>query len=279
MDCNIKKRVKIIISFIQYDFIPFVEISMIARTHARRDSALKLVSRFMLTKSTKTLKAICELCKKNYGEDSLVLGRTIFENSLALAFVYKPEPKEIRECIANIFILHASKEQEYMKKNIRDLKNTGKYKEWINDLEKEKGKLSTKELVTEKNLIDKSLAFYEYHIKRYKDYLSSIGKKPSDKRSWSLMSIKSMSKLVGEPYEGSYEFVYTSISKYAHPSVLGSNSCYEIFSQNDELADVENALIISFNYYWRIVYMLNNIYELGLDKEIDLYCSSFVKLT
>ena len=88
-----------LLRLIRDDLIHFVENKIMPRLEPKRD-ALKITADFILKKSTKTLKAVCELSSKGYGEDAQVLGRTIFENALNLAFISNSDSKEMRDCLS-----------------------------------------------------------------------------------------------------------------------------------------------------------------------------------
>src|SRR6266849_3701706 len=96
------KMIEELLRFIKDDFIHFVEHKIMPKEHPLETDALKIVADFILKKSTKTLKAICDLCSKGYGEDAQMLGRAIFENALNLAFICKPDSKEMRDCLASL---------------------------------------------------------------------------------------------------------------------------------------------------------------------------------
>lgn len=87
-------NIEAILKFIKEDFIYFVEDKIVPKVYLVEGDALKITADFILRKSTKTLKAVCELCLKGYGEDAQVLGRTILENFLTLAFICKSNSKE-----------------------------------------------------------------------------------------------------------------------------------------------------------------------------------------
>ena len=258
-----------LLRFIKDNFIHFAENKIMPKVHPVKGDALKITADFILKKSTKTLKAICDLCSKGYGEDAQVLGRTIFENALTLAFIYKPDSKEMRDCLASLYILHGAKEQQNKQNGIEDLKKNGKCKEWIEDLEKGKSSLDKQELDKEEGLMKKALEEWNNYNKKAEEYLRKLGKKPSDKRSWSLISLKDMSEIVGEPYECYYHLVYWSLSKLVHSSILGSFSYYGVSHPSDEFGETGNALQISFDYYRRIVFMVDKIFELGFEEEIN----------
>jgi hypothetical protein len=78
-----------------------------------------------------------------------------------------------------------------------------------------------------------------------------------------------MSGIVGEPYECYYHLVYWSLSKLVHPSTLGSFSYYGVSHPPDESGETGRALQISFDCYWRIVFMVDKIFELGFEEEIN----------
>jgi len=254
-----------LLRFIKDNFIHFAGNKIMPKVHPVKGDALKITADFILRKTTKTMKAVCDLCSKGYGEDAQVLGRTIFENAINLTFVCKPDFKETRDCLASLYILHSAKEQQNKQRGIEELKKKGKCKEWIEDLEKGKSSLDKQELMEGASTKE----VLEAAEKCLKEYLRKLGKKPKDKRSWSSISLKDMSEIVGEPYECYYHFIYWSLSKLVHPSTLGSSSYHGVSHPSDEFGETGRALQISFDCYWRIVFMVDKIFELGFEEEIN----------
>lgn len=264
------KMIEELLRLIRDDLIHFVENKIMPRLEPKRD-ALKITADFILKKSTKTLKAVCDLCSKGYGEDAQVLGRTIFENALNLPFICNPDSKEMRDCLASLFILHEPKERQNMQEQIEWFKREGKCIKWIGDLEKEESSLDKQELDNEESLRKKTLELRDNYISNFEEYLSNMNKRPNRKNSWNLITIKDMSEIVGEPYECDYRFIYWSLSKLVHPSALGSPSYYGVSYPSDEFGETGRALEISFVYYQRIVFMVDKIFELGFAEEINRF--------
>jgi hypothetical protein len=52
-------------------------------------------------------------------------------------------------------------------------------------------------------------------------------------------------------------------------ATLGSPSYYEVTNPSDGFGETGRALHISFDYYWRILLMVNKIFELGFEEEIS----------
>jgi uncharacterized protein DUF5677 len=126
--------------------------------------------------------------------------------------------------------------------------------------------------------LNKALEEWNTYHKRAEEYLRKLGKKPSDKRSWSLMKLKDLSMMAGEPYECYYNFLYWSLSNVAHASVLGSFLYYGVSCPSDEFGETGRALQISFDCYWRIVFTVNKIFELGFEGEIKQVRGKYINL-
>ena len=63
------------IKFVRDEVIRFVDLEVLPRT-SKPYNALQIIADFILRKTTKSLKAICELSLAGYGEDAQILGRT-----------------------------------------------------------------------------------------------------------------------------------------------------------------------------------------------------------
>ena len=78
-----------------------------------------------------------------------------------------------------------------------------------------------------------------------------------------------MYEILGEPYECYYHFIYWSLSKLVHPSTLGNSSYHGVSHPSDGFGETGRALQISFDCYWRIIFMVDKIFELGFEEEIN----------
>ena len=129
------------IKFVRDEVLGFVDLEVLPRT-LKPHNALQITADFILRKTTRSLKAICELCLSGYGEDAQILGRTIFELSLTLAFITKPSQTNGQadissEELAELYVLHGSEEQVRMQQRISKIQKLDKCKEWNVDLSHE----------------------------------------------------------------------------------------------------------------------------------------------
>ena len=257
------------IKFVRDEVIGFVESDVLLRT-SKPHSALEISADFVLRKTTRSLKAICDLCLAGYGEDAQILGRTTFELTLTLALITKPlETMELTdissEDLARIYILHGTEEQIRMQRRIEDIKNQNKCKDWNFNLTQGNSAKS-----------DYDRFHKEYLLLRDKlcNYLEKNNIKHSRERNWNYMSLEETAQFVGEPNECHYYYVYWAVSNLVHPSPLGSFSYYR-----ETPDDVERGIILGLDCFWRVLTMTNQVFKLNLDRQIDEYGSKFAQLT
>ena len=167
-----------------------------------------------------------------------------------------------RRGLARLYIQHGEKQRKKKQKEIEELKEKDKCRQWIEDVEKGK------------SFSDNQESDEEY----LKAYLRKLCKKPTNKRSWSLISLKGMSEIVGEPYECYYHFVYWSLSNLTHPSTLGGYSYYDVSYPSDEFGETGKALQISFDCYCNILSMVDKIFELRFEEEINQFARRYINL-
>lgn len=182
----------------------------------KEENPLAIVSHYFLLKGTKTLDAICILCQANFGEDALVLARTLLELGLHLQTIAAPEDVEIRRQRATSFIYDGDRQRGEKMKELAALKEQGKCLSWVADLQA-------------------SGATFE-----------SVAPAPTSFTR--LKSLKDMATELGDEWECYYHIVYWSISKLAHPSGIGSHT-YFPSDQPDE-DDVSRALSLAVTMHY-----------------------------
>jgi len=256
------------IKFVRDDFLSFVESDVMPRTSKAR-SGLEITADFVLRKTSRSLKAICDLCLGGFGEDAQILGRTVFELSVTLAFITKPlGMKELAdissEDLARLYILHDTEEQIRMQQRIEGIQSQNKCKDWNFNLTHEN---SAKR--------DHARIHKDYLLLRDKlcNYLEKNNIKHSRERNWNYMSLGETAQFIGEPIECQYYYVYWVVSNLVHPSTIGSASYYK-----ETLGEIERGLILGFDFFWRVLTMTNHIFKLNLDERIDHYGSKFAEL-
>lgn len=255
--------------------LDFVDTDLTHAMHGKIKTfpGLKDHALFIFAKSTKTYRAIEHLCNKGigYGEDAIILSRSLLENLINLAYISNPHQEKEREHHAKLFvnwlIIDLKRKRDALPSNdpirpqleqyLKEYENIGVNYDEINKLHQE-----------------------ECNNHKTKD-------KQSDKRFWSGLSIKNMAEEIGllDPY---YNKVYWMYSKIAHPHPGGSSSYMKpnpdgngiIIDDTPNPAWIEDALVSSLDCYIRLVGLINNIFDLKLDsklKEIDTEAANLIK--
>ena len=256
------------IKFVRDEILGFVETDVLPRT-SKPQSALQISTDFVLRKTLRSLKAICDLCLAGFGEDAQILGRTIFELNLTLAFITKPleikVPSDIsNEDLARLYILHAHEEQIRMQQRTESIQNQDRCKDWNFNLSQDN---SAKE--------DYARIHKDFLLLRDKlcCFLEKNNIKHSRERNWNYMSLEETAQFVGEPIECQYYYVYWMVSNLVHPSTLGSHSYYK-----ETPGEVERGIILGFNCFWRVLTTTNQIFTLNLNQQIADFGSKFAQL-
>jgi len=242
--------------------------------------ALAYVSTFILKKSTKSLKAICELCESGYYEDAQIIARSIFEDSLTLAYICSADSDRrggisiiTSDEFAQLYILHGTEEQKKKRDHWKGLEEKGKCKDWIEGIK------SNSNYEDFQKRYDGLRSHYRYPDLREqaKRYLVMKNRKDCrNEKTWNLLSIRGSAELVGDPYECDYHFLYWSISQLAHSSALGSFGYYR--ESKTVAVEMLPPLILGFAYYLRIAKNVNGVFKLGLDDKLNQIEANFVKL-
>jgi len=228
------------------------------------ESGLKYASSFLFAKSTKTFRALNILCQNGYGEDAAILARSVLENVINLAYMNEDD-KQNR---AELFIYHSFIDR---KNKIKQIENNQYYPQNI-----------------EKKFTDKFEEVYKKAVK-LQDYeckkIKSERKYNIKKQSWSCLSLANMAEetKLKELY---YDQIYWLISNLSHPSDNASmNYIFENKNGgiliNDMPSDkwVEQSLILGFDCFYKMVQLVNDIFELNFDNKIRIMEKEYLKIT
>jgi len=224
---------------------------------------LQVVATFLFTKSTKTFRAIFILCAEGYGQDAMILSRSIFENYVHLAYIDKKDSSNR----ALLFITYGVIDNYKKTEKIKEFENVKKY--YGRNLQDEfikrwgKGKTEAEEI----------------RNTECAKIIKTFGKDKIDKNSWSLLSLRNMIKQIGdnrkETEEIYYEQVYWWASQFCHPDINCSNDYFSEEENNIIITDlpndknVETALILGLEHYFMIAKITDKIIGLNLEKELD----------
>jgi len=120
--------------FVRENYIPFVKMEILGTIDVGSNpSGINIVTDFILKKSTKTLDAVCLLCRKDFAEDALVLGRTLMELCLRLRYIAAGATPELREMRAQSFIYDSDRQRQEKIKTFAKLRKEGKCEQWLQD--------------------------------------------------------------------------------------------------------------------------------------------------
>jgi hypothetical protein len=165
------------------------------------NNPIAIVCDFFLRKATTTLDAMRTLCEAGFGEDALVLGRTIFELAVHLRAIASPESVEQRRHKAECFIYDGEPPGVSKLKEMAELKKQGKCLRWITQIEASNPVAETipipKDFVRPKNL-------------------------------------KNMATELGGEWECWYYFLYWSVSHLVHPSGLGGTHTFKNLTKTQQ---------------------------------------------
>ena len=230
--------------------------------------SFKIICLVLFTKSTKTFRAIQHLCGKGigYGEDAMILTRSLLENLINLAYIANPQQEEERERRAKLFANWLIID---LKRKIDGLPSNDPLKPQLEEHFK-----NWQSIGVDYGKIN------ELHQDECQK-LRATGKQPN-KRYWSCLSIKGRAEEVG--LLPAYNGIYWICSKIAHPDP-GVTNFYvnEMPDRNSIIYDtpnptlIEETLAFSFDYYIRMVGLINNIFNLRLDGKINGMKNNFIK--
>lgn len=197
-----------------------------------------LVFMAILAKSMKTARAIVILTRNGYGEDAVCLVRSMFENSVHLAYVFKEDSVHR----ADLFLKYG--QLDFFKKVEALSGNPISHKTEIDELE---------------------LLFAE----EFRKIKNEHGEKGVKKHSWSCLSLRKMSESVGATAE--YEKLYHFMSQYSHPHSQGLSDYCAAGSFNDSPGSnmVEEALVFEISYLIQLLEITNKSYSFGFETTLE----------
>jgi Family of unknown function (DUF5677) len=204
------------------------EILPVVSAVPKEDNPLAIVSHYFVLKATKTLDAICVLCETKFGEDALVLARTLLELGLHLQTIAAPEDEVVRRQRATSFIYDGDRQRDEKMRDLAALKAQGKCMSWIADLEA-------------------SGASFQPVAPMPPDFARP-------------RKLKQMATELGGEWECYYHIVYWSISKLAHPSGLGSHTYFSSGSADEE--DVSRAISLGVTMHYLMTVAALNLLSL-----------------
>jgi len=171
---------------------------------------------------------MCTLCEADFGEDALVLGRTIFELSVHLRTIASPECVEQRRLKAECFIYDGDRQRVGKLKEMAELKQQGKCLSWITPIEAANPVAET--------------------IPIPKDFV-----RPK--------SLKDMATELGGEWECWYHFLYWSVSHLTHPSGLGSHTYIQ---DSDQEAEVSRAIAVALTMHYLLTESVLSLLDLEM---------------
>lgn len=189
---------------------------------------------FLVTKSTKTTRAILRLINTGYIEDGFILLRSLLENLINACFILQN-----KQIYSQMFI---------------DFSFYDWYRKTKEILETSKNSSLQKKA---KAILQKADSKKYQEIKEFRDQI-----KGSD-YTWSKRSLKEMAKdcRLKDPY---YDKVYFILSQYAHPHFGVAKNYYSsskkevVFDDSPNLEGVDELLISTTEIYLRTIKLLTN---------------------
>jgi len=226
----------------------------------------------LFAKSTKTYRAIEHLCNKGigYGEDAIILSRSLLENLINLAYIANPKQEEEQKHRAELFSNWLLIDWNRFQKGLKECTST---------------KTQLRQILQE---IDPTTDNYKNAEKLINDEIQRLknNNHQTTKRSWSGLGLKWMADEVGL-LDFYYDVVYWHCSQIVHSHPGGIDSYIKrLPNGNINICDmpspnsIENALTVSLGCYFKVVTLINNVFSFKLDdklKEIDTEAANIVK--
>lgn len=190
------------------------------------------IVQLFLGKSYKTHKAILVLARSGYGEDAVILARSLFEMLVTLRYIFLKD----NEYRAKRYIAYDAVLAQMMYEDTMSVKSAKKlFLERLNN--PKPGDVSVEAIKEEYSIV----------MKRYK----------FDRIGWSGKDMKTLSKLAGRLHD--YKTIYNLQCQLSHPSTRGMND-YFTRGSNDLIMNVgpnenyvETVLVMSHDYLYSIL--------------------------
>ncbi len=201
--------------------------SLIPLTASRR----KVVQLF-LGKSYKTHNAILLLAKGGYGEDAVILARSLFEMLISLKYIFSRDD----DYLAEKYLAYDAVLQDMMYEDTMSVE-------------------STRKLFLERQENPKPYDMSLETIKR--DSLEAIKKYQFNKKEWSGKGVEGLSTLAGRWSD--YKTMYNLQCQLSHPSTRGMNDYFLRDAKNPIMHVgpsenyVEAVLVMSHDYFYSIL--------------------------
>jgi hypothetical protein len=212
----------------------------VAQSHGR--PWVEQLSEYFLRKSTRHLEAICALAEAGFGEDGLIVGRSLLEHSLYLAWVAAGTTPLEQDQRAEHFLYDGDRQRPEKRKELERLKSEGKCLAWVDELLK--GEMQ-----------------------------APVMSKPATFTS--LPSLGRIAVELGGEFESYFHFVYWSVSKLAHPSGMGSHTYYD----DDTAAECWRALALGFpQHALMTVSTLAMLQQSALSAEVERMARRFMAI-
>lgn len=191
----------------------------------------------LLTKSMKSARAIKLLCDSGYGEDSMCVVRSIFENYIHLAYAMKEDSLHR----ADLFL---------------------KYGEL--DFYRQVRLLPNKPIDVDAKIPALRALFEDQFLKYERENV--LGR---TKYSWSSLTLKRMAQIVGSQEE--YEKLYVFMSQYSHPHSKGLSDYFENMRFDDSPSTnlVEESLVFAISQVIQLLVLVNRVSLLQADAILE----------
>ena len=229
------------------------------------EPGFKDVTLVFFAKSTKTFRAICELCSGGFGEDAAILVRTLLENVIGLSYIAKEESQHRAQLFACYSLIDRKRKAD-------QIKNDPVLKGHLKDIDRK--------------FNDKFGKDYDNAVKLCSDEckkIESLGRYQTKKYSWSCLSVRDMAADTGlkELY---FDKVYWMISQFAHPDASAFGN-YVHGDKNDlnfidrpSMQWVKESLVSGFDCYSKMIRLVNQIFDVDLLARIDELEEKYVKV-
>jgi hypothetical protein len=226
------------------------EFKILSNKNIKVYSDLDLILLLTLAKTTKTLRSIRLLADNRYGEDSVVLSRSIFENYINIAYILKEDSQRR----ARIFIGNGVLQYNNRLKELDLLKISPKeYTEQFSEEEIDK--------------IRRERILYKEDLKKNKTQHFGT--------DWSFRGISGIAEEVGET--NMYKMMYFLACQNSHLDAYGlekygeENNGASIFKDIPSLEQVEESLFWSIDYYLKFYGLVEKHFNINISNKLNKF--------
>lgn len=212
-------------------------------------------------KTIKTLKAILLLSENGFGEDSAQLTRSIFETYINALYILKFDTGDKVRLFSEYNLVDHFDQLKKLKEKINEKPILEEYERVI--------------LQYDEKEIDEIRKFRDKKIKEYK----AKNQAGINKKSWSLVTTRQMA--VETDNEKLFDQIYWQISQISHPHGKGLENYFEnkdkmtLFNDSPSSNWVSESLIFSSDIFMRLLVIINECFNLNLNKRIDFFRQEF----